>query len=396
MKKITKVDLLCAIIVPIVVLASAIIIPKGIDSILWDERERSEAIILKYNYDNKQPISEYRICDDAVIIHKRTDDGWFMMHKLPFYGSFVNALKYDIDYQILLCVITLSLLYIVLVTCLFKMTSFWIWIICVGYVIFQWLSDSYVHIGFFDIYSTFVVALILMIVWTAYGLYKQRNEIGKMDKADKESQDLIGAWRMLSDDGEQKTEWFFQDSCKLLISENGVAKEYSWEKLTGKDAIAIGDINGNIVCCDYKYRKEGKNELGLYIAGNLFVKQSTKIKSVSEFELEIKREQEFAKHEQELAARLHRLYKARYITYIVLRYLGFLLLLLLPPFLQDIGVSISLAITGDYFWDPYICAGIAIIIWNPFWADLAENLSVDGFVKRIESKKTGKKRRKGK
>lgn len=388
MQKFTKTDLLCAIIVPIFVLASAVVIPKGFDSILWNEEERTETI--RYNNNVASKISEYRIWDDDVIVHTRTDDEWRIIPKLSFYGGFVNALKYDVDYQMLLCVIALSLIYIVLVTCLFKMTSFWIWIICAGYGIFQWLSESYAHIGFFDIYSTSVVALILMIVWTAYGLYK-RNEI------DEKIKDFIGAWRMLNDDGNQNQEWFFQDSCKLLISENGVTKEYSWEKITGKDAIAISDINGNIVCCDYKKTDEYNlvSDETLYIARNLFVKQPTEIKSVSELKQKI----EDIKHQQALAKRLHRLYKTRYIIYNILKYS---IILLFPfPFLFLIldffGVSIYLPdITGIYKWDFCIYFTVVPLAWVTLWDNLANKLSVDGFTKRIKNRKTGKEKRRNK
>ena len=378
MKNFTKTDLLCAIIVPIIVLASAIIIPKGLYSILWNEDESTQAIL--YNNNLASKISEYRICDDDVIVHTRTNDEWRIMPKLSFYGGFVNVLKYDIDYQMFLCVIALSLIYIVLVSCLFKITSFWIWIICVGYRIFLWLSESYAHIGFFDIYSTSVGALILMIVWTAYGLYKHRNEI------DKESQALIGAWIMLNDDGNQNQEWFFQDSCKLLISENGVAKEYSWEKITGKDAIAINDINGNIVCCDCK-KAEGYNLISdktLNIAGNIFIKQPIEIKSVSELEQKI----EDIKFKQELAERLHRIYKTRYIIFMALRFSLLLLFFILVLF--DVNISLP-DITGNSNWDFFIYIIIPLSAWSWLWFNLTEKLSVDGFAKRIAKKRCKKK-----
>lgn len=391
MKKITKADLLCAIIIPIIVLASAIIIPKGLYSILWDEDESTKDIIL-YNNNTSSKISEYRIWDDDVIVHTKANDEWRIMPKLSFYGGFVNALKYDIDYQMLLCVIALSLVYIVLVTCLFNISSAWIWIICVGYGIFQWLSESYTHIGFFDIYSTSVVALILMIVWTVYGSYKQRNEI------DEKIKDFIGAWRMLNDDGNQSQEWFFQDSCKLLISENGVAKEYSWEKITGKDAIAVSDINGNIVCCDYKEADEYNlvSDKTLNIAGNIFIKQPIEIKSVSELEQKI----EDVKFKQELAERLHRIYKTRYIIYNILKYSSILLLLFQFHILDFFDENISLPdITiGSYVYDLSftIYIGVPIVAWISFWGSLADKLSVDGFTKRIKNRKTGKEKRRNK
>lgn len=383
MKKFTKIDLLCAIIVPIIVLTSAVVIPKGFDSILWNEEERTEAI--RYNNSVASQISEYRICDDEVIVCKKADNKWLLIPKLPFYGGIVNALKYDVDYQILLCVIALSLIYIVLVTCLFKITSFWIWIICVGYGIFQWLSESYTHIGFFDVYSTSVVALILMVTWTTYGLYKQGNETNETKTG------LIGAWKMLSEDGSQNQEWFFQNSCKLLISGNGVVKEYSWKKLTGKDSIAISDSVGNIVCCDYKKTDEYNlvSDEMLYIARNLFVKQPTEIKSVSELKQKI----EDKKHQHALAERLHRLYKTRYIIYKVLRFSLFLLFFILVFF--DVNISLP-DITGNHHWDFCLYIIVPCFAWVMFWDNLADRLSVDGFTKRIENRKTGKEKRRNK
>ena len=354
MQKFTKTDLLCAIIVPIIVLVSAIIIPKGIDYILWNEED------IRYNIPNK----------------------------LSFYGGIANALKYDMDYQILLCVIALSLTYIVLVSCLFKITSLWIWIICVGYGIFQWLSESYAHIGLFDVYSTSVVALILMVTWTAYGLYKQNNETNETKTG------LIGAWKMLSEDGSQNQEWVFQNSCKLLISGNGVVKEYSWKKLTGKDAIAISDSVGNIVCCDYKktdeYNLESDETLYIYIARNLFVKQPTEINSVSELKQKI----EDKKHQQALAERLHRLHKTRYVIYSVLRFSILILYFILDFFCESIYLPDITIGSYDLSFTIYIVVPIGA--WSWFWYYLADKLSVDGFAKRIENRKTGKEKRRNK
>ena len=387
MKKITKADLLCAIIIPIIVLASAIIIPKGLYSILWDEDESTKDIIL-YNNNTSSKISEYRIWDDDVIVHTKANDEWRIMPKLSFYGGIANALKYDMDYQMLLCVIVLSLAYIVLVTCLFKITTLWIWIICVGYGIFQWLSESYAHIGLFDVYSTSVVALILMVTWTAYGLYKQNNETNETKTG------LIGAWKMLSEDGSQNQEWVFQNSCKLLISGNGVVKEYSWKKLTGKDAIAISDSVGNIVCCDYKktdeYNLESDETLYIYIARNLFVKQPTEINSVSELKQKI----EDKKHQQALAERLHRLHKTRYVIYSVLRFSILILYFILDFFCESIYLPDITIGSYDLSFTIYIVVPIGA--WSWFWYYLADKLSVDGFAKRIENRKTGKEKRRNK
>lgn len=376
MEKVNKGDLLCTIIVPIIVLASAISIPKGADSILWDKGERAEAI--RYN----NHVSEYRIWDDEVIIRKETDNTWHLVPKLPFYGGIANALKYDLDYQIILCVIALSLAYIVLVSCLFRITSLWIWIICGGYGIFQWLSESYAHIGPLDVYSTSAVALILMIAWTAYGFYKQRNKI---------DYNLIGAWKMMREDDIQSQEWFFQDSCKLFITENGVAKEYSWEKLTGKDTIAISDINGNIWCLDYNDANEYDliSDKTLNIAGNIFIKQPTEIKSASELEQKI----EDIKFKQALAKRLHQLHKRRYIIYCIVRFS-----ILLPyVILRSLDIELELPdITGSYRWDDFLYLVVPIAAWSWSWYYFANRLSVDGFAERIEKrrkKKTEKEKR---
>ena len=241
MNKLKVSDLLFSIIIPVLVLTTAVGAVKGINSLLWEKEEYARVI---NNASSKQAEKIIKYDGKFIVKLPNNNDTVFLVEKGKYFG-FVNAFKYDLNYQILLSVLIFSLVYFFLLTAYFN-TTLWILIFYVGYGVYLWLSGSYLAIDNFDIISMLFIALFLMIIWTSRGIYRYRNITNETETG------LIGAWRVLGDDCNRKEEWFVQDSEKLLISKDSITTEHHWQKLTGKDAISITNMNGQTLCLDYK------------------------------------------------------------------------------------------------------------------------------------------------
>ena len=214
------------------------------------------------------------------------------------------------------------------------------------------------------------IALLLMIIWTARGIYRHRNITDETETG------LIGAWNVLDDDCNKKEEWFVQDSEKLLISKDSVITEHHWQKLTGKDAISITDMNGQTLCLDYKretekeelinkdlFRGDDKEETIFNLEGKILVKQPSKIESLSCLNDKIKD----IDHIKAVAERLYKRHKKRHITLSILDYTVWISIFFLPlP-------------TNSTFRFGSIAAFLALMISLIF---LADRFSKDSFIKK--------------
>ena len=170
MKKLKVSDLLFSIIIPLIVLTTAVGIVKGLNSLLWEKEEYTRVI---NNASSKQAEKIIKYDGEFIVKLPNNNDTMFLVEKGKYFG-FVNAFKYDLNYQILLSVLIFSLVYFFLLTAYFN-TTLWILIAYVGYGVYLWLSDSYLAIDNFDIISMSCIALLLMIIWTAIGIYRHRN-----------------------------------------------------------------------------------------------------------------------------------------------------------------------------------------------------------------------------
>lgn len=361
MKKLKVSDLLFSIIIPLIVLTTAVGVVKGLNSSLWEKEEYTRVI---NNASSKQAEKIIKYDGEFIVKLPNNNDTMFLVEKGKYFG-FVNAFKYDLNYQILLSVLIFSLVYFFLLTAYFN-TTLWILIAYVGYGVYLWLSDSYLAIDNFDIISMSCIALLLMIIWTAIGIYRHRNITDETETG------LIGAWNVLYDDCNKKEEWFVQDSEKLLISKDNVITEHHWQKLTGKDAISITDMNGQTLCLDYKretekeelinkdlFRGEDKEETIFNIEGKILVKQPSKIESLSCLNDKIKD----INHINAVAERLykrhkkkHRIYTTMFITIgLILQFSPIILVYLIDyiifeylPLYVTIFVIIAIGSIGIY------------------------------------------------
>lgn len=369
MKKLKVSDLLFSIIIPLIVLTTAVGVVKGLNSLLW---EKEEYALVINNASSKIPgkVIDY---DGKFIVKRPNDNDTGLLVEKGEYFGLANAFKYDLNYQILLSVAIFSLVYFFLLTAYFN-TTLWILIVYVGYGVYLWLSDSYLAIDNFDTISMSFIALLLMIIWTARGIYRHRNITDETETG------LIGAWNVLYDDCNKKEEWFVQDSEKLLISKDNVITEHHWQKLTGKDAISITDMNGQTLCLDYKretekeelinkdlFRGEDKEETIFNIEGKILVKQPSKIESLSGLNDKIKD----IDHIKAVAERLHKRYKKKRITLNILDYTVRLSILFFYLFLTNY-FTIS-------FWSAVALVGVAFmssLIFSP------DRFSKDSFIKK--------------
>lgn len=375
MKKLKVSDLLFSIIIPLIVLTTAVGVVKGLNSLLWEKEEYTRVI---NNASSKQAEKIIKYDGEFIVKLPNNNDTMFLVEKGKYFG-FVNAFKYDLNYQILLSVLIFSLVYFFLLTAYFN-TTLWILIAYVGYGVYLWLSDSYLAIDNFDIISMSCIALLLMIIWTAIGIYRHRNITDETETG------LIGAWNVLYDDCNKKEEWFVQDSAKLLISKDNVITEHHWQKLTGKDAIAITDMNGQTLCLDYKretekeelinkdlFRGEDKEETIFNIEGKILVKQPSKIESLSCLNDKIKD----INHINAVAERLYKRHKKKHITLSILDYTVWISIFFLP-----------LPTNSTFrFWS--IAAFLALMISLIFLADRFSKYSfIKKYLKRRKQAKT--------
>lgn len=372
MKKLKVSDLLFSIIIPLIVLTTAVGVVKGLNSLLW---EKEEYALVINNASSKIPgkVIDY---DGKFIVKRPNDNDTGLLVEKGEYFGLANAFKYDLNYQILLSVAIFSLVYFFLLTAYFN-TTLWILIVYVGYGVYLWLSDSYLAIDNFDTISMSFIALLLMIIWTARGIYRHRNITDETETG------LIGAWNVLDDDCNKKEEWFVQDSEKLLISKDNVITEHHWQKLTSKDAIAITDMNGQILCFDYKretekeelinkdlFRGEDKEETIFNLEGKILVKQPSKIESLSCLNDKIKD----INHINAVAERLHKRHRKKQLYAYVIGFSGFVIPIIAFLFIPD-----SFPLSSP-FWGNLIAIikGIWLIIWY-FWG---KSFSKDSFIKK--------------
>lgn len=363
MNKLKVSDLLFSIIIPVLVLATAVGAVKGINSLLWEKEEYARVI---NNASSKQAEKIIKYDGKFIVKLPNNNDTVFLVEKGKYFG-FVNAFKYDLNYQILLSVLIFSLVYFFLLTAYFN-TTLWILIFYVGYGVYLWLSGSYLAIDNFDIISMLFIALFLMIIWTSRGIYRYRNITNETETG------LIGAWRVLGDDCNRKEEWFVQDSEKLLISKDSITTEHHWQKLTGKDAISITNMNGQTLCLDYKretrkeklinedlFRGDDKEETIFNIGGKILVKQPSKIESLNCLNDKIKD----INHIKAVAERLYKRHKKKRITLNIL------------DITMRLSIALPIVLLTDNFWLEIACVGVVLMSSHIF-----DRFSKDSFIKK--------------
>lgn len=335
MKKIGNSDLALSILIPIVLMLFVVVGTKCMNTMLWSDGEYAWVY---NNITHIGDIVEARSFDGDVVIKTTNDNKWHKEKKLGDYGYYktlTDALKYDLDYQLLLGIMICSIVFFFVVLGLYGIS--WSWLVpWGGYWIFLWWAGAYQELSHAYVIMTVMVVCLQMIVWMVNGFWKCHYVTVESETG------LIGAWRMLSKENDTEEVWSFQNEKDLYIAKNGIVQKYKWKKLIEQDSIIVTDETGNSICYNYKRNEAKEKKLN---DDNFKSEKECKILDIGEMEfvnsdyleitsiLDLKAKKEKIKYMQSVAERLYKMKKRRiiwmrilYIAVIVISLVGIFLI----------------------------------------------------------------------
>ena len=201
--------------------------------------------------------------------------------------NFMNLLKEE-NFQIFISIVILSLFYIVIVSCLLKFNSFLIFLFYAGGLIYVWLSGIYLDVSYSYLMLVSMLCLTLMIISTAYGIYKYRtyskeNKIG-----------VLGTWRVLTkEDGSDDEKWIFQKYHRLFIVKGNSVRVLKWAEFTEINNVThlyVTDNSGITEICHIEriMAEEEIVETILKYNDEILVKFDSKYNSIDAIEDDVK------------------------------------------------------------------------------------------------------------